>query len=93
MLPASDVNSHHLSMRSAPRDCRSLPRGFPQPLTTPMGRSLTHFLEMPASWQVSTTSVTSLYDSGASSITSFGLATLQLFEHLPQAHRNGRYKV
>ena len=42
-----------------------------------MGRSLMHFLEMPAWWQVSTTSVTSLYDSGASSITSFGLATLQ----------------
>lgn len=48
-----------------------------QPFTTPMGRSLTHFLEMPASWQVSTTSVTSLYDSGASSITSLGLANLQ----------------
>ena len=29
------------------------------PLTTAMGRNLTVFLEMPASWQVSTTSVTS----------------------------------
>jgi tRNA-splicing ligase RtcB len=27
---------------------------------------------MPASWQVSTTSVTSLYESGASSLTNFG---------------------
>ncbi len=33
------------------------------------------FLLMPAAWQVSTTSVTFLYDSGASSITSFGEAT------------------
>lgn len=33
---------------------------LPQPLTTPMGRSLTVFLLMPAAWQVSTTAVTSL---------------------------------
>ncbi len=32
-------------------------------------------MEIPASWHVFTTSVTSLYDSGASSITSFGEAT------------------
>jgi len=36
-----------------------------QPLITAMGRSFMHFLLMPASWQVSTTSVTFLYDSGA----------------------------
>eukprot|EP00631_Chrysoreinhardia_giraudii_P003673 CAMPEP_0197419340 /NCGR_PEP_ID=MMETSP1170-20131217/4862_1 /TAXON_ID=54406 /ORGANISM="Sarcinochrysis sp, Strain CCMP770" /LENGTH=51 /DNA_ID=CAMNT_0042946435 /DNA_START=85 /DNA_END=236 /DNA_ORIENTATION=- len=42
---------------------------------TAIGRSLTTFLEMPALWQVSTTEVTSLYASGASSMTSLGEAT------------------
>ena len=46
------------------------------PLMTPMGLSLIHFLLMPAAWHVFTTSVTSLYDSGASSITNLGEATL-----------------
>ncbi len=45
------------------------------PLITPIGLSLMHFLLIPAAWQVLTTSVTSLYDSGASSITNFGDAT------------------
>lgn len=47
-----------------------------QPLITAMGRNLTVFLLIPAAWQVLTTSVTFLYDSGASSITNFGDATL-----------------
>lgn len=51
------------------------PLAATQPLTTAIGRSLIAFLEMPAMWHVSTTAVTSLYDSGASSITSLGLAT------------------
>ncbi len=42
---------------------------------TPIGRSFMHFLLNPAAAHVSTTSVTFLYDSGASSITSFGDAT------------------
>lgn len=46
-----------------------------QPLMTAIGRSLMAFLLMPAAWHVSTTSVTFLYDSGASSMTSFGDAT------------------
>ena len=37
----------------------------PQPLITAIGRSLIAFLLMPASWQVFTTSVTFLYESGA----------------------------
>jgi hypothetical protein len=45
------------------------------PLITATGLSLTHFAEIPAWWHVSTTSVTSLYDSGASSMTSLGEAT------------------
>ena len=45
------------------------------PLTTAIGLNFTALLLIPASWHVFTTSVTSLYDSGASSITSFGLAT------------------
>ena len=40
-----------------------------------LGVSRTALREIPASWHVSTTAVTSLYDSGASSITSFGDAT------------------
>lgn len=40
-----------------------------------MGRNLIAFLLMPAAWHVSTTSVTFLYDSGASSMTNFGDAT------------------
>jgi hypothetical protein len=36
---------------------------------------LIHFLLIPAAWQVSTTSVTFLYDSGASSMTNLGEAT------------------
>ncbi len=40
-----------------------------------MGRNLMHLLDIPALWHVSTTCVTSLYDSGASSITNFGDAT------------------
>merc|ERR1740117_2081483 len=45
------------------------------PLTTAIGRSFTAFFEIPAAWHVLTTSVTSLYDSGASSMTSLGDAT------------------
>lgn len=45
------------------------------PLTTQIGRSRTALREIPASWHVSTTAVTSLYDSGASSITNLGEAT------------------
>lgn len=41
---------------------------------TAIGRSFTAFLLIPASSHVLTTSVTFLYDSGASSIISFGLA-------------------
>lgn len=46
------------------------------PLITAIGLNLTVFLLIPAAWQVFTTSVTFLYDSGASSITNFGDATL-----------------
>lgn len=46
-----------------------------QPLMTAIGLSLIHFLLIPAAWQVSTTSVTFLYDSGASSMTNLGDAT------------------
>ena len=46
-----------------------------QPLMTATGLSLIHFLLIPAAWQVSTTSVTFLYDSGASSMTNLGEAT------------------
>lgn len=42
---------------------------------TAIGLSLIHFLLIPAAWQVSTTSVTFLYDSGASSMTNLGEAT------------------
>lgn len=45
------------------------------PLITAIGLSFTVFFEIPAAWHVSTTCVTSLYDSGASSMTSLGLAT------------------
>lgn len=45
------------------------------PLITPIGRNFIHFLLNPAASHVSTTSVTFLYDSGASSITNFGEAT------------------
>lgn len=45
------------------------------PLITAIGLNLMHFLLIPAAWHVSTTSVTFLYDSGASSITNFGDAT------------------
>ena len=42
---------------------------------TAIGLNLITLFDMPASWQVSTTCVTSLYDSGASSMTSLGEAT------------------
>lgn len=42
------------------------------PLMTAIGLSLTAFLLMPAASHVSTTSVTFLYDSGASSIINLG---------------------
>ena len=42
---------------------------------TAIGLNLMALLEIPAAWHVSTTAHTSLYDSGASSMTSFGLAT------------------
>ena len=53
-------------------------RATHHPFTTAIGRSLTAVFEIPASAHVRTTSLTSLYDSGASSITSFGDATRML---------------
>lgn len=61
------------------------------PLITPIGLNFMHFLLRPAASHVLTTSVTFLYDSGASSITSFGEATRMAMPRVFMLSRTSPY--